>query len=426
MALTYQQTENVTLSRRDGEQLTRLHPSTTGAYVALTVQGGIENDSLLAELEAVRAKMGGLLTEVSAMQYRGVVHADGDLPTTYEPGWLWKVGTAGTYRGRACEAGDLIIANTSRAGSGNADADFDVMQGNAERPVSGPESAAADNVAVFGNAEGTRLDDGGVTVSELEEMIGASQREWIMYSAALPDVLPAELADGGLLVSKSMKTPENGGIVFEYPTYPAEEWTVPDNVNEILLLAIVGGVDGGPGGEAMSWRLPVTPGDTLSCMQRHQTNGGTGSECRIESGSYWLEPGRVTPQYWGGSEIIVNMEAGAGGAGSSTDNVYRTGGNGGGFAYKDGDWLKFALGEYPQVPENGGAAYYKTENVPPPGAWVNGQNAPHVYGDLGEGDIAYGYGGGRTHSETDSPRKAGGPGVIMIWWGPQIRPEAQA
>ena len=426
MALTYQSEKNITLSRRDGDQLIRLHPSTTGEQVALTVQNGIENDSLQAELEAIRAKMGGLLAEADAMQYKGVINADGDLPTTYEPGWLWKVGTAGTYKGKTCEAGDMLVANTGRAGTDNADTDFDVIQGNAERPVSGPESATADNVAVFGNAEGTSLDDGGVTVAELEEMIGASQREWIVYSAALPETMPEELADGGLLVSKSTKTPENGSVVFEYPTYPAEEWTVPDNVNEILLLAIVGGTDGGNGGQAMSWRLSVTPGGTLSCMQRHKTNGSTGSECRIEYGDYWLEPSGVTSKYWGVSEDIVNMRAGGGGAGSSTDDVYRVGGNGGGFAYKDGDWLKFALGEYPQVPENGGAAYYKTDNVPPPGAWLNGQDAPHVYGDLGEGDIAYGYGGGRTHSQTDKPRKEGGPGVIMIWWGPQIRPEAQA
>ena len=203
MALTYQSEKNITLSRRDGDQLIRLHPSTTGEQVALTVQNGIENDSLQAELEAIRAKMGGLLAEADAMQYKGVINADGDLPTTYEPGWLWKVGTAGTYKGHECEAGDLIIANASRAGSDNADADFDVVQGNVERPVSGPESATADHIAVFDGTDGMKIKDSGVTVTDLGAAVDASRKEWVHSETALPETMPENLADGGLLLVDS-------------------------------------------------------------------------------------------------------------------------------------------------------------------------------------------------------------------------------
>ena len=203
MALTYQSEKNITLSRRDGDQLIRLHPSTTGEQVALTVQNGIENDSLQAELEAIRAKMGGLLAEADAMQYKGVINADGDLPTTYEPGWLWKVGTAGTYKGKTCEAGDMLVANVSRAGTDNADTDFDVIQGNVERPVSGPESATADHIAVFDGTDGMKLKDSGVTVTDLGAAVEASQKEWVHSETALPETMPENLADGGLLLVDS-------------------------------------------------------------------------------------------------------------------------------------------------------------------------------------------------------------------------------
>ena len=422
MALTYQQTENVTLSRRDGEQLTRLHPSTTGAHVALTVRNGIENDSLQAELEAVRAKMGGLLTEVSAMQYKGVVHADGDLPTTYEPGWLWKVGTAGTYKGKTCEAGDMLVANTGRAGTDNADTDFDVIQGNAERPVSGPESATADNVAVFGNAEGTSLDDGGVTVSELEEMIGASQREWIVYSAALPETMPEELADGGLLVSKSTppgesEEPEEPGEG-DMPAYDSETvkgvsassstemrdtFTVPEGVTEVLALVISPGgtgskstCAGGAGGWAAAARVKVTPGEEIELYAEDPVQpAGTSYFGPYLSGSALsgLTFGEGATELW-------RCQAGSGGSGASG----YAGGRGGGFACSTSEeWLALALNGPETPPKNGFR-----------GTGIKDGSSGDDVGD--HPTLCYGYGGPGPGRIENTSLKYGGPGKVTVWW----------
>lgn len=157
---------NVTMKDKNGNTL---NPSTIGTQIALTAQNGVTQTDLQKELEAMHGKMDGLLTEADAMQYKGVVNADGDIPATYEPGWMWKVGTAGTYKGQTCETGDLIIANVSRAGAENADTDFDFVQGNVPRPVSGPESSTADTIPAFDSEDGMSLKSSELTVTAMKE-----------------------------------------------------------------------------------------------------------------------------------------------------------------------------------------------------------------------------------------------------------------
>ncbi len=50
-------------------------------------------------------------------------------PTNYKKGWFWVVGTAGTYAGQTCEAGDMIFAIADYSSSYSA-SDFDVVQTN--------------------------------------------------------------------------------------------------------------------------------------------------------------------------------------------------------------------------------------------------------------------------------------------------------
>ena len=188
---------NVTMKNKNGDTL---NPSSIGEQIALTARNGVTQEDVQKELEAIHGKMDGLLSEADAMQYKGVVNADGELPTTYEPGWMWKVGTAGTYKGQTCEAGDLIISNVSRADADNADTDFDIVQGNVPRPVSGPETATAEHLAVFDGEDGMKIKDSGVTVDELRASVAAAALEWTHYEATLPDAMPENLADGGLLL----------------------------------------------------------------------------------------------------------------------------------------------------------------------------------------------------------------------------------
>lgn len=83
--------------------------------------------------QAVAEYIGNAISASDAMIFKGTLGTGGTitaLPTTYETGWTYRIITAGTYAGQACEVGDLIIALIDRSGSGNLDSDWTVAQTN--------------------------------------------------------------------------------------------------------------------------------------------------------------------------------------------------------------------------------------------------------------------------------------------------------
>ena len=54
--------------------------------------------------------------------------------------------TAATYAGQACEIGDMIIAIVDRTGSGNANADWVVIQTNVDGTVTATATLVANSV----------------------------------------------------------------------------------------------------------------------------------------------------------------------------------------------------------------------------------------------------------------------------------------
>lgn len=70
-------------------------------------------------------------TFLGASHFIGVANAYTDITVPYNAGDYWVVGTAGTYAGQTCEAGDFIYATTSKTSSGTkANSDFKVVQAN--------------------------------------------------------------------------------------------------------------------------------------------------------------------------------------------------------------------------------------------------------------------------------------------------------
>lgn len=193
MAITFTSTRNVIHSLRQGDALVRLHPETSGGQVRLTARNGVSAQDAQAELEAIHSKIDGLLLSADAMQFKGVLNAESDLPTAYEPGWTWKVGAAGTYKGAVCEVGDMLIAIVSRAGSGHEDSDFAVVQSNIDGAVTGPVSAADGNLAAFDQNTGKVVRDSGLSAAEMGKV-------WVKTVDALPEAMPVDLKDGGLLI----------------------------------------------------------------------------------------------------------------------------------------------------------------------------------------------------------------------------------
>lgn len=125
-----------------------------GYSVETTLSGG---SSALPRADAVKTYVDALLGANDAMVFKGTLGTGGTitaLPTAYSAGWAYKVITAATYAGKVCEIGDLIIAIADRAGSGNLDADWTVVQTNIDGAVTGPASATDGNIALFDGTTG--------------------------------------------------------------------------------------------------------------------------------------------------------------------------------------------------------------------------------------------------------------------------------
>lgn len=125
-----------------------------GYGVETTLAGG--NDKI-PRADAVKNYIDGLLAASDAMVFKGTLGTGGTitaLPTTYSAGWSYKIITAGTYAGVVCEVGDLIIATIARAGSGNLNSDWVVVQTNIDGAVTGPASATDGNFPLFDGATG--------------------------------------------------------------------------------------------------------------------------------------------------------------------------------------------------------------------------------------------------------------------------------
>lgn len=198
MAITVE-VKNGKLYIRDGEKLLQLNAESIASQIKLTAQNGVSQADVQAELEAVHSKIDGLLTSADAMIFKGVVNAEGDLPTTYEPGWTWKVASAGSYKGNACEVGDMIVAVVSRAGSGNENSDFYVIQANIDGAVTGPVSSADGNLAAFDGATGKVVKDSGLKMADVQAAVDDGKKVWVKTAASVPDAMPEDLQDGGLL-----------------------------------------------------------------------------------------------------------------------------------------------------------------------------------------------------------------------------------
>ena len=59
--------------------------------------------------------------------------------------------------------------------------------------VTGPDAAADGNLAAFDQATGKVIRDSGLSAAELGKV-------WVKTAASLPDTLPEDLKEGGLLV----------------------------------------------------------------------------------------------------------------------------------------------------------------------------------------------------------------------------------
>lgn len=137
----------------------------TGTPTAPTAAPGT-NTTQIATTQFVTNAISNGIAASDAMIFKGTLGTDGTveaLPTTYSTGWTYRVIEAGTYAGQECEIGDLVIALTSRSGSGNQDADWTVAQTNIDGAITDIKSTASVTVTGTGSSRTIELPASGVT-----------------------------------------------------------------------------------------------------------------------------------------------------------------------------------------------------------------------------------------------------------------------
>lgn len=138
-------------------------PTFTGTPKAPTAAAGT-NTTQIATTAFVNQAVNASFAANDAMLFKGTIGTGGTvtaLPATHSIGWTYKVITAGTYAGQACEVGDLIICITD--GTADNNAHWTVAQTNINGAVTGPASAVSGNFPVFDGTTGKVIKDSGVS-----------------------------------------------------------------------------------------------------------------------------------------------------------------------------------------------------------------------------------------------------------------------
>ena len=131
----------------------------TGHAIEITAGKGIKvAKDPVDNLElATKQYVDKILSANDAMIFKGILDDTHKLPDTHETGWTYRVNKAGTYAGKACEIGDLVICTTD--GLSANDAHWTVAQTNIDGAVIGPNTSTANAVSTFADATGKVIKD---------------------------------------------------------------------------------------------------------------------------------------------------------------------------------------------------------------------------------------------------------------------------
>lgn len=142
-------------------------PALTGIPTAPTAEAGT-NTTQIATTAFVKTAVDEGLATADALLFKGTIGAATDnpdvtsLPNNHKVGYTYKVVTAGTYAGKVCEIGDMIIC--VKDGTSASDNDWTIVQANLDGAITGPVGAVVGNLPTFGNANGKVLRDSGVAL----------------------------------------------------------------------------------------------------------------------------------------------------------------------------------------------------------------------------------------------------------------------
>lgn len=140
----------------------------SGSYNDLTDKPTVDTEMSATSTNAVQNKVikayvDAIISASQGIVYKGTINSAADIPTTYDIGWLYMIGTAGTYVGQKCEVGDLMIAVVARKGTGNQNSDWDVVQTNIDGAITNITGDSPISVTGTGTTREIALENSGVT-----------------------------------------------------------------------------------------------------------------------------------------------------------------------------------------------------------------------------------------------------------------------
>lgn len=155
---------NVTLYNKEGTTQTGLNPATVADQVEIPAADGSPSD-VAAEIVKLREGLGAAVD--GGIVFKGALTSNSGLPTvSYKAGWQYTVQEAGTYAGKVCEVGDLVLCIRTYASGSASNSDWTVIQANIVGAVTGPASSVANRVAVFDGTSGKTIKDSGYTIAK--------------------------------------------------------------------------------------------------------------------------------------------------------------------------------------------------------------------------------------------------------------------
>ena len=215
-----------------------LNKPTLGEAAALDVDDSTDSisasstDTKLPTSKLVYDFVSEAIAASDAMIFKGTIGAAADnptitaLPTTYKVGWTYRVVTDGTYAGKVCEVGDLIIALVDRSGSGNLDSDWCVAQTNIDGAIT--SITAGDGIKVTGTGNSrtitAKLQKGEATISAGSTSTTASVTDLVSYKAfdaSTGEEVVINCSQGSSAVTFSIAAAYTNAIKVKYLYYVA-------------------------------------------------------------------------------------------------------------------------------------------------------------------------------------------------------------
>jgi hypothetical protein len=154
----------VVLYGKEGEVKTELSPETEASQVYIASESG-NPSTVEEEINVLRQKTGSIVS--GGVVFKGALTSTSGLPTVmYKAGWQYVVKDAGTYAGKVCEEGDMVLCIKDYASGSASNSDWNVIQVNIQGAVTGPASSVANRVAIFDGTSGKIIKDSGFAIGK--------------------------------------------------------------------------------------------------------------------------------------------------------------------------------------------------------------------------------------------------------------------